>query len=171
VDESVRMCGEQRSTSDVIFRCHLPFLKIICLWVHCYCLQTHQKSALDPITVVYESPCGCWELNSGPLEEQSVLLTTKSTPCHFFKLFHLFLEFCPMNLDHIHSPNFSQKNFPFPTQPTWCPLYLLESTKSNLYCSCTLRYVALHWIRCCTLKKIPTLSQQISIADCSLARL
>ena len=100
-----------------------------------------------------------------------MLLTTKSTPCHFFKLFHLFLEFCPMNLDHIHSPNFSQKNFPFPTQPTWCPLYLLESTKSNLYCSCTLRYVALHWIRCCTLKKIPTLSQQISIADCSLARL
>jgi hypothetical protein len=24
-----------------------------------------------------ESPCGCWELNSGLLEEQSVLLTTE----------------------------------------------------------------------------------------------
>jgi hypothetical protein len=24
-----------------------------------------------------EPPCGCWELNSGPLEEQSILLTTK----------------------------------------------------------------------------------------------
>jgi hypothetical protein len=24
-----------------------------------------------------EQPCGCWELNSGPLEEQSVLLTTE----------------------------------------------------------------------------------------------
>ena len=24
-----------------------------------------------------EPPCGWWELNSGPLEEQSVLLTTK----------------------------------------------------------------------------------------------
>jgi hypothetical protein len=24
-----------------------------------------------------ESPCGCWDLNSGPLEEQSVLLTTE----------------------------------------------------------------------------------------------
>jgi hypothetical protein len=24
-----------------------------------------------------EPPCGCWELNSGPLEEQSVLLTTE----------------------------------------------------------------------------------------------
>ncbi|KRY65434.1 hypothetical protein T4D_8955 [Trichinella pseudospiralis] len=26
-----------------------------------------------------EPPCGCWELNSGPLEEQS---DTESTPCH-----------------------------------------------------------------------------------------
>ncbi|EDM00356.1 rCG35761, isoform CRA_a [Rattus norvegicus] len=24
-----------------------------------------------------EPPCGCWELNSGPLEEQSVLLTAE----------------------------------------------------------------------------------------------
>jgi hypothetical protein len=27
----------------------------------------------DPITDGCEPPCGCWELNSGPLEEQSVL--------------------------------------------------------------------------------------------------
>jgi hypothetical protein len=33
--------------------------------------QTHQKRALDPITDGSEPPCGCWELNSGPLEEQS----------------------------------------------------------------------------------------------------
>ena len=26
-----------------------------------------------------ELPCGCWELNLGPLEEQSVLLTTESS--------------------------------------------------------------------------------------------
>ena len=24
-----------------------------------------------------EPPCGCWELNSGPLEEQSMLLTSE----------------------------------------------------------------------------------------------
>jgi hypothetical protein len=36
-------------------------------------LQTHQKRALDPITD--EPPS--WELNSGPLEEQSVLLTAE----------------------------------------------------------------------------------------------
>jgi hypothetical protein len=28
---------------------------------------------------VGESPCGCWELNPGPLEEQSVLLSADSS--------------------------------------------------------------------------------------------
>jgi hypothetical protein len=28
-----------------------------------------------PVTNGCEPPCGCWELNSGPLEEQAVLLT------------------------------------------------------------------------------------------------
>jgi hypothetical protein len=32
---------------------------------------------LDPITDDCESLCGCWGLNSGPLEEQSVLLPTE----------------------------------------------------------------------------------------------
>ena len=36
-----------------------------------------QKRTPDLITDGYEPPCGCWELNSGPLEEQSVLLTTE----------------------------------------------------------------------------------------------
>ena len=30
---------------------------------------THQKRALDPIRDGCEPPCGCWELNSVPLEE------------------------------------------------------------------------------------------------------
>jgi hypothetical protein len=34
---------------------------------------------LDPITDGCEPPCGHWELNSGPLKEQSVLLTTESS--------------------------------------------------------------------------------------------
>jgi hypothetical protein len=54
------------------------FLKIL-LYVYEYTvanLQTHQKRASDPITDGCEPPCGCWELNSGPLEEHSVLLTT-----------------------------------------------------------------------------------------------
>jgi hypothetical protein len=36
--------------------------------------KTYQKRASDPITDGWEPPCGCWELNSGPLEEQLVLL-------------------------------------------------------------------------------------------------
>jgi len=47
------------------------------MWVHGSCLRTHQKRASDPITDGCEPPCGCWELNSGPLEEQSLLLTTE----------------------------------------------------------------------------------------------
>jgi hypothetical protein len=30
----------------------------------------------------YELPCGCWELNLNPLEEQPVLLTTESSLQH-----------------------------------------------------------------------------------------
>ena len=33
------------------------------------------EGASDLITDGCEPPCGCWELNSGPLEEQLVLLT------------------------------------------------------------------------------------------------
>ena len=36
-----------------------------------------QKRAPDLITDGCEPPCGCWELNSGPSEEQAVLLTTE----------------------------------------------------------------------------------------------
>ena len=36
-----------------------------------------QKRAPDLIIGVCEPPCGCWELNSGSLEEQTVLLTSE----------------------------------------------------------------------------------------------
>ena len=48
------------------------------MWVHCSYLQTHQKRGSDPITDSCEPPCGCWELNSGPLEEQSLLFNPLS---------------------------------------------------------------------------------------------
>jgi hypothetical protein len=54
-------------------------LLILCIWTQCSSLQTHQKRASDPITDGCEPPCSCWELNSGPLEEQSVLLITESS--------------------------------------------------------------------------------------------
>jgi hypothetical protein len=54
-------------------------LFILCIWAHYGCLKTHQERASDPITDGYEPPCGCWELNSGPLEEKLVFLTTEPT--------------------------------------------------------------------------------------------
>jgi hypothetical protein len=44
------------------------------IWLRCSCLQTHQKRSSDPITDGCEPPCGCWELNSGPLADQTVHL-------------------------------------------------------------------------------------------------
>jgi len=53
-------------------------LFILCRWVH-RCFLRHQRRTSDPITDGCEPPCGFWELNSGPLEEQSVLLTAESS--------------------------------------------------------------------------------------------
>jgi hypothetical protein len=36
-----------------------------------------RKGHWNPITDGYDLPCGCWELNSEPLEEQSVLSTAE----------------------------------------------------------------------------------------------
>jgi hypothetical protein len=41
------------------------------------CASVHQQRASDLITDGCEPPCGCWGLSSGPLEEQSVLLTSE----------------------------------------------------------------------------------------------
>ena len=43
-------------------------------------LPVGQKKVPDLITNSCESPCGSQELNSGPLEEQPVLLTTEPSP-------------------------------------------------------------------------------------------
>ena len=40
-------------------------------------LQTHQKRVSDLVMDGCEPPCGCWDLDSGPSEEQSVLLTVE----------------------------------------------------------------------------------------------
>jgi hypothetical protein len=40
----------------------------------------------SPVTEVIDScelPCGCWELNPGPSEEQPVLLTAEPAPQEF----------------------------------------------------------------------------------------
>ena len=55
----------------------LLFLKIFLLIFYVYSvLPGCQKREPDLITYGCEPPCSCWELNSGPLEEQLVLLTS-----------------------------------------------------------------------------------------------
>jgi hypothetical protein len=46
------------------------------------------KRAPDPFTDGCEPPCGCWDLNSRPLEEQLVLLTTESSLQPLFSFFN-----------------------------------------------------------------------------------
>jgi hypothetical protein len=53
----------------------------------------HQKRASDLIMDGCEPLCGCWNLNSGPSEEQSVLLTTEPSlqaPPPLLKKIYLF---------------------------------------------------------------------------------
>jgi hypothetical protein len=45
------------------------FLMIYLIYIHCSCFQTHQKRASDLITDGCEPPHGCWDLNSGLVEE------------------------------------------------------------------------------------------------------
>jgi hypothetical protein len=49
------------------------YLLIICKYT--VAVFRHQKRASDLITDGCEPPCGCWDLNSGPSEEQSGALT------------------------------------------------------------------------------------------------
>ena len=54
-----------------------PFLLRYFMSVNNCHSRAHQKRASDLITGGCEPPWGCWELNSGPLEVQSVLLTSE----------------------------------------------------------------------------------------------
>jgi hypothetical protein len=74
---------------SVIFKKKI-YLFYLYIRVHCSCFQTHQKRASDPITDACEPPCGCWDLNSGPLEEQSVLLTAEPSLQPLYSVICLF---------------------------------------------------------------------------------
>jgi hypothetical protein len=48
------------------------------MYMRIACIAVCQKRAVpDPIIDGCEPPCGCWDLNSEHLEEQSVLLTAE----------------------------------------------------------------------------------------------
>jgi hypothetical protein len=74
------LCSSHTGPVACLLACLLPFFLflilfiIICKYVHCSCLQPHQKRVSDLTMDGCEPSCGCWDLNSGPSEEQSVLL-------------------------------------------------------------------------------------------------
>lgn len=52
----------------------------LCLSVYHLCAGAHggEKRAVNPLELKWPGTwCGCWELNSGPLKEQQVILTTE----------------------------------------------------------------------------------------------
>lgn len=55
---------------------------LVCIAVHSLCDQSGQKRSLDPLELESpsscEPPCGCWQSNLGPLQEQPVLNTKPS---------------------------------------------------------------------------------------------
>jgi hypothetical protein len=78
-EQSDRTLNSRNSEFNVIAT--LFFFKYYLFNVYEYTVavfrHTRRRQASDPITDGYEPPCGCWELNSGPQEEQSVFLTTE----------------------------------------------------------------------------------------------
>ena len=76
-----------RETKETIF---FFFLKIYLL-IYVSTLQLSSDTPEDCIlTDGCEPPCGCWELNSRPLEEQSVLLTAEPiSPAPYLTLLNL----------------------------------------------------------------------------------
>jgi hypothetical protein len=57
----------------------LFLLLLLDLFIYCIysILTAGQKGAPDSIIDGFEPPCRCWELNTEPLEEQPVLLTSE----------------------------------------------------------------------------------------------
>jgi hypothetical protein len=69
----------------------------------------HQKRTSDLIMDGCEPPCGCWDLNSGLSEEQSVLLTTEPTlkPLNG-NLMKNIIELTHLNEDSKHHSHYSE---------------------------------------------------------------
>ena len=53
------------------------------------------------VTDSCELPCGCWELNPGPLEEQPVLLTAEPSPQLLHSSFWESFSFFSLNLESL----------------------------------------------------------------------
>ena len=61
-----------------IFFLKKKIIYLLCIHYSVYVYACRpEEGTPDLITDGCEPPCGCWELNSGPLEEQAMLLTSE----------------------------------------------------------------------------------------------
>jgi hypothetical protein len=112
--ELCRVANRISKETLINFPCELFVKFILCIWVYCSYFQTHQKRASDPITDGCEPPCGCWKLNSGPLEEQWVLLMLSHFSSPFLENFKVSGFYCHQSPSPLLSDFFSpliQKTF------------------------------------------------------------
>jgi hypothetical protein len=108
-------------TCDRIF--FIIYLFISCIWVHCCCLQTHQI----PITDGCDPPCDCWELNSGPLGKQPVLLTTLL--CHHIH------SFTGIKAYSSRIPDYAEDQLKTPASWAWGTTRFLDVSFIASHCS------------------------------------
>lgn len=65
-----------------VFLCYMKevWLSFFFFSILKFFMSSHERRASDSITDGCEPPCGCWELNLDPLQEQLVFLTTEPSP-------------------------------------------------------------------------------------------
>jgi hypothetical protein len=98
----------------------LKDLFILFIWVHCHCFQTLVMALSYPITDGCEPLYGYWELDLGPLEEQSVLLITEPflQPYLMFSFINFILFLIYFYTPYsIPRPAIHPLSAPYPTPP------------------------------------------------------
>ena len=79
--EYIHLDFQKESGGKLLGRLIFLFFFFKCRNALSECTPTCEKRASDPCIDGHEPSCGCWELNLGLLEEQSVFLTAE--PSHW----------------------------------------------------------------------------------------
>jgi hypothetical protein len=134
-------CWEQKSGplqgNSTYFFFFKSYLFYVCEYTVAV-LQAHQKRASDSITDGCEPPCCCWDVNSGPSQEQLVLLTTEPSlqPLQQYHLANQSALFLLIGLKNSkHRSGCSQSAIGWITGP---PMEELEKVPKELKGSATL---------------------------------
>ena len=77
-----------------LYVCRLLSICVSMHHVHSWCLRRQKRVVELEVIENCEPPCGCWEPNPGPLEEQAVLLTGESSLQPLFLLYKKIISLC-----------------------------------------------------------------------------